>query len=169
MLFRSAALILVGVYWYGYSRGYASSAVDVQARQQESEKAVQVAHDQLIKKLADEVATHAQKQQQVASELAQSRRNHSLALSAQQSVYEQRLLQSARRAEVYRDQAEASAASCRDLASHAARLDQALEEGRGLVNEFRETLGLRDQQLMLLARQIEADRQFFAGAEGDAK
>ncbi|UWJ04310.1 putative Rz/Rzl spanin protein [Escherichia phage vB_EcoS_Uz-1] len=69
--------------------------------------------------------------------------------------------QSERRASVYKRQAEAGTLECRSLASHAARLDNSLEEGRRLVEELRATVRLRDNQLIELGKQIQADRKLF--------
>lgn len=162
------ALIVGGLYWYGYSQGYAASSAAVQAHWEQEAKAEAQHHAELVQKLTTDLAVQVQKQEQVAHELAQLRQAHAAVLSARKSAHRQRLLQSARRAEVYRDQAEAGAASCGSLASHAAQLDRALEEGRGLVDELRETLGLRDRQVRLLGQQIENDRQFFEGGAGSA-
>lgn len=70
-----------------------------------------------------------------------------------------RLRSSEDRAAIYQRQAQGGAAQCGDLASYAAQLDRALEQGRSLEREYRETLGLRDQQIILLGSQIKADRK----------
>ena len=74
-------------------------------------------------------------------------------------VYASRLQQSNKRAEIYKRQAEAGTFECRNLASHAARLDESLEQGRQLVEELRSTVRLRDSQLIELGNQIKADRK----------
>lgn len=73
--------------------------------------------------------------------------------------YSDRLLKSGKRAEVYQRQAEAGISECRSLASHAARLDSSLEQGRQLVEELGTTVRLRDRQIIELSNQIRADRK----------
>lgn len=155
--------ILVGTYAYGYARGYRAGAAEIQAQWDADKQAAREAHDELVQKLAKQEAVHASDQEQIAHDLAQARSSFDVALAGQRDVYEHRLLQSARRGQVYRDQAEASATSCRDLAGHAAELDRALEEGVGLVGELQEALGLREHQLKLLGDQILDDRRLMEG------
>lgn len=154
---------LGSTYWYGHTRGAAS----IQAQWDADKEADRISYwnmrNKLAQKLAEQEATHVAGQKQVSDELAQVREAHGVALLAQRSGYEQRLLQSSRRAQVYREQAEGSTTSCRDLAGHAAQLDRTLEEGRSLVAELRGTLGLRDQQVTLLGKQILTDRLLLAG------
>lgn len=73
--------------------------------------------------------------------------------------YTARLQQSEQRAKVYQRQAKGGATECRSLASHAARLDNSLEQGRQLVEELRATVRLRDGQIIELSNQIRADRK----------
>ncbi len=146
-----------------YVKGSETGAEKVQKLWDADKQAAREAHDELVQKLAKQEAVHATDQEHTALQLAQAREASSMALTAQRTRYEQRLLQSAHRDEVYRDQAQASPASCLDLAGHAAKLDRSLEEGRGLVRELRETLGLRDRQVILLGEQIMSDRKLFEG------
>jgi hypothetical protein len=152
-------LMLGGAFGYGYYRGHKAGTESVQAEWDADKLAARDAHDELVQQLAKQEAAHAQRQEQVAYELAQARESHDADLNALRRVYEQRLLQSTRRSQVYRDQAQAGSDSCSNLASHASELDRALEEGRGLVGELRETLGLRESQIVLLADQIRNDRK----------
>lgn len=87
--------------------------------------------------------------------------NYASELARVSSDYDSRMQQSERRATVYKRQAEAGTLECRGLASHAARLDNSLEEGRRLVEELRATVRLRDNQLIELGNQIQADRKLF--------
>lgn len=136
------------MYRVGYSRGFQ----DVQAEWEQQES-------RLATKVRELEQRHAALQEEVALEAKRVREAHQADVAAQRLVYEQRLSQSARRAEVYRVQAEAGTASAGDLAAHAARLDRALEEGRGLVRELRSALGLREDQLRLLGQQLKSDRR----------
>ena len=95
------------------------------------------------------------------SRLQTAESNYASELARVSSDYDSRMQQSERRASVYQRQAEAGAFECRSLASHAARLDNSLEEGRRLVEELRATVRLRDNQLVELGKQIQADRKLF--------
>lgn len=95
------------------------------------------------------------------SRLQTAESNYASELARVSSDYDSRMQQSERRASVYQRQAEAGAFECRSLASHAARLDNSLEEGRRLVEELRATVRLRDNQLIELGKQIQADRKLF--------
>lgn len=158
-------LVLGVVATYAYILGHHQGSVLVQAQWDTDKIAYWATHDALLRQFAKQEAAHQEQQKQVADELALARKTHAAALVEQRATYEQRLLQSARRDQAYRKQAETGAAACRDLAGHAARLDRALEEGRGLVQELRGTLGLRDRQLMLLGEQILADRRLMTEVE----
>lgn len=104
-------------------------------------------------------AIHRQQVSALQQELRDAQTSHRIELDRIAGEYAGRLLKSEQRASVYQRQAEGGAAECRSLASHAARLDASLEEGRSVVRELRATLGLRDDQLKALADQIKADRQ----------
>jgi hypothetical protein len=159
LLCSITCLILGLSCWFGYRQGMGQGMATVQAKWDADKIAQQKFQLELQEQFFEQEALYYAKQEYYAHELALLRKNHATDLSNQRTIYEQRLLQSARRSEVYQSQAEASVASCRDLASHAARLDRALEEGRGLVEEFRETLRFREQQLIFLGEQILSDRQ----------
>lgn len=73
----------------------------------------------------------------------------------------ERVRQSEARAEVYRRKAEGSPSERDSLASYAAQLDRALEEGRSLEQEYRATLEQRDRELILLGNQIQEDRKLY--------
>lgn len=85
--------------------------------------------------------------------------NHASELARISGDYDSRMLRSEKRATLYQRQAEAGTFGCRSLASHAARLDGSLEQGRRLVEELRATVRLRDDQLIQLGNQIQADRK----------
>lgn len=104
---------------------------------------------------------HATETSKLQSKIAEQVRLHEVALAAVRAEFTQRLRSSETRAGIYQRQAEAGPAQCRDLAAHAARLDRALEEGRGLVQELRLTVGQRDNAIRSLSDQIRADRKLF--------
>lgn len=92
------------------------------------------------------------------NELSKANAAHQVELATAAADYRERLRTSEARAAVYRRQAKGGTTDRGSLASHASRLDSALEEGRSLVRELRSTLGLRDRQIEALSRQIKADR-----------
>lgn len=90
--------------------------------------------------------------------LSQAQQDYSVAMAKQHAQYAIRLRSSEARNGVYNQQANAGPVECQHLASHAARLDFSLEEGRGLVRELADTVRFRDEQIKALAVQITADR-----------
>lgn len=68
------------------------------------------------------------------------------------------------RAAQYLAMSKAGAAERDRLASHAARLDSSLAEGRRVAEQLRADLVNRDQRIQLLADIIRADRTLFADA-----
>lgn len=151
-----ALLFLLGS-WI-YNTGSAHGASVVQAKWDKQQKA----NDQAIQALKDEYAskeeTHRNENRKITHELAEAQKSYEVALAKQRAEYDRRMQLSTNRATIYQRQVESGAAQCRSLASHAAELDRTLEEGRSLVRELRDTLGLRDRQLILLGSQIKADR-----------
>lgn len=104
---------------------------------------------------------HSYETGQLSARLQTAKQEYENELSAVKSDYAGRLQQSTKRADIYQRQAQAGTLECRSLASHAARLDSSLEEGRQLVAELRATVRLRDGQLIELSNQIRADRKLF--------
>ena len=99
--------------------------------------------------------TYAQKEKKLHDQIAKNSTEHSAALAAATYDYTERLRKSTNRVQAYADMSEAAADERRALANHAANLDRALEEGRYLVRELRETLGQRDREIMLLGEHIQ--------------
>lgn len=95
---------------------------------------------------------------QITKELEDHEKRTRQAVDAAVAEFAARLRTSEARAGIYRKQAEGGAAERERLASHAAELDQSLEEGRYLVRELGETIRLRDSQLRLIGQQLMADR-----------
>ncbi len=106
-------------------------------------------------------SVHQQAVTALENELDKGKQHYEKALADLDARYTQRLRIAEQRAIVYQRQATGSPADARDLASNAARLAASLEEGRQLVEEFRTTLGLREDQLRRLGALIQADRQLF--------
>lgn len=134
-------------------------AASVQVKWDEQVKEHNEAMDVLKKHYATAEEAHRTENRRISYELSEARRTHEVDLANARVDYERRLQSSSARSVVYQRQAEAGALECRDLASHASRLDSSLEEGRSLVRELRTTLGLRDRQVKALSDQINNDRE----------
>lgn len=145
------------IYFWGNSNGQFTVQKKWDAQKVEDLKAT--------KKLQDKYnalqRNHSYEVGLLTSRLQTAESNYASELARVSSDYDSRMQQSERRASVYKRQAETGTLECRNLASHAARLDNSLEEGRRLVEELRATVRLRDNQLIELGKQIQADRKLF--------
>lgn len=160
-------IILVGVVTlacaWGYTKikqsGFREGAASVQVKwdrdRKEYEEALTIVKDHYAK--AEEV--HRTENRRISNELSQVESMHKVELANAVADLQRRLLTSTSRSKIYQRQAEGGTLECRSLASHASRLDTALEEGRALEQEYRSTLGLRDRQVKLLSDQILNDRE----------
>lgn len=89
----------------------------------------------------------------------QAARTPAVADAAERLARAERLQRTAEgRAAQYRAMSQAGSAERDRLASHAARLDASLADGRRVAEQLRSTVVERDQQLQLLADVIRADR-----------
>lgn len=146
---------IYGVYNYGYGRG--ENAV-----QSEWNKEKLSRHDATKKvegKIELKEDIHAGKSQEITNELSEAKARHARTVAQLNAAYAERLRRIEERDRVYRAQSTAGAAEQARLASHAAELDRALEEGIHLVDELQATLGQREDELKLLGAQIISDRQ----------
>lgn len=152
--------VLVGIgyiYYLGSRSGEAKIqslwTKDIVARTAEIEK---------IKiKIGKDEISHRNEIQRISDDLIKSDKKHALALAAVQSEYTNRLRLSESRASAYKHLSEGGSTERDYLANHAAKLDSSLEEGRSLVRELRETLGLRDSQIINLSEIIKNDQRLF--------
>lgn len=145
------------IYFWGNSNGQSTVQKKWDAQKVEDRKATQKLQD----KYNALQRNHSYEVGLLTSRLQTAESNYANELARVSSDYDSRMQQSERRASVYKRQAEAGILECRSLASHAARLDNSLEEGRRLVEELRATVRLRDNQLIELGKQIQADRKLF--------
>lgn len=145
------------IYFWGNSNGQSTVQKKWDDQKIEDQKATQKLQD----KYNALQRNHSYEVGLLTSRLQTAESNYASELARVSSDYDSRMQQSERRASVYKRQAEAGAFECRSLASHAARLDNSLEEGRRLVEELRATVRLRDSQLIELGKQIQADRKLF--------
>lgn len=155
--------VILGLGYAVYRHGLNQGSALVRLEWEKDKAAARETYAILNEKLIEQEEAYRHRQQEITDDLVQARQQHEVSLADQRTDYEQRLLQSSRRAEVYHRQAQSGAALQRDLADHAARLDRALEEGRELVRELSATLELREHQLRLLGEQILTDRLLFEG------
>ena len=148
---------VTGVYFMGKNAG---------------ENKVELAWTQEKKKLADEVirlkdvirdkqATHQDETDRVNKELRDAKTKYEKSLSDIRLASAERLRKSETRADVYKRMSEGAESERGHLASHAAKLDRSLEEGRLLVGELQATLRQRDKELISLGSQIKNDRKLF--------
>lgn len=105
---------------------------------------------------------HLSETKRLTDELIGSNQKHDEAIATLNAGFAERLRNSEARANVYKRQAGGSSAERDNLAEHAARLDQSLEEGRRLVRELRETIGKRDAAIRALGSMILTDRNLFS-------
>ena len=145
------------IYFWGNSNGQSTVQKKWDAQKVEDLKATQKLQD----KYNALQRNHSYEVGLLTSRLQTAESNYASELARVSSDYDSRMQQSERRASVYQRQAEAGTLECRSLASHAARLDNSLEEGRRLVEELRATVRLRDSQLIEFGKQIQADRKLF--------
>lgn len=91
-------------------------------------------------------------------EIRKGKEEYEKAIADIESDYDRRMRASEDRSTTYRRWAEASASEQRNLADHAARLDQALTEGRSLVEELRGVVRQREREIKQLGTQLLLDR-----------
>ena len=162
-----ATLVIGSLIWWVSHTSYVAGQRDIQ-EQWDAERAT---YKKAIDTLRDQYATLEAKaridNQRNSDELAEKEKSHAVALVELRREYGGRLLQSDKRASYYQRLAKGGAVEQANLASHAARLDRSLEEGRRMVAELSATLRQRDDQLRAVSKQLENDRSLFM--TGDKK
>lgn len=147
------------VYDFIYDRG--ANSVQVKWDEDTEKRNLEIAR--LKQDFADREEDHRSENRRISSDLSKANLAHANAVAAVEREYDQRLRNAEQRASIYQRQAQGGAVERGDLASHASRLDAALEEGRALEQEYRATLGLRDQQLRAVSDQLLNDRALIEG------
>lgn len=161
-----AALVLVaGSLFWIYEKGVSHGESVVQAEWDKDTSLRNKAMAALQSNYDLMQASNRQTTQDLTHDLAEAKSQHAVAMANAQSDFDKRLLQSDKRASVYKRMSEAGSSECGNLASHAAELDRSLEQGRLVVTGLRETLRLRDSQLTSLGAKLLADRQLIAGTK----
>ena len=161
------AVSILGTVWYIYDAGVDSGSRQVQAKWDDEKTTYKKAMDTLRDQYATLEAKARIDNQRNSDELAEKEKSHAVALVELRREYDGRLLQSDKRASYYQRLAKGGAVEQANLASHAARLDRSLEEGRRMVAELSATLRQRDDQLRAVSKQLENDRNLFM--TGDKK
>lgn len=143
------------LYFSGVTQG--ENNINAQWQKAKAEHATEIA------RLQDEIRQkefgYRQESSRIADQLRKTEDQYEKAVADLSVERAQRLRLSTERASLYQRLSQGGSAQCRDLASHAAKLDRALEEGRGMVGELQAALGQRDHQLKLLGAQLTNDRQ----------
>ena len=147
--------LVATVYFWGSSHGQDKVQAKWDAQKVQDKKA----YDKLKGEYDVLSRQHSYEVGMLTSRLQTAQSNYASELARISSNYDSRMQQSERRAKVYERQAGGNSLGCRNLASHAAKLDASLEQGRQLVEELRATVRLRDSQLIELGNQIRADRK----------
>ena len=93
-------------------------------------------------------------------DLKNAKESHDKVINDLQRTHANRMRESEKRAAFYMQQAKGSSVEQYNLASHAARLDKSLSEGKTLAREFRQTLELRELQIESLAEELLNTRKY---------
>ena len=162
-----ATLVIGSLIWWVSHTSYVAGQRDIQ-EQWDAERAT---YKKAMDTLKDQYATLESKvridNQRNSDELAEKELSHAVILARLNSEYAGRMQLAEQRASRYQRQAKGGAVEQANLASHAARLDRSLEEGRRMVAELSATLRQRDDQLRAVSKQLENDRSLFM--TGDKK
>lgn len=151
-------LVIFALSYGGFKCGQKLTEAEFQITQTKERLATYQEYAALLRALEKREREHEKAVLELKNETIRAQELFETTLHNYRSTYELRLRASEQRSEVYRNQAQSGATACRNLADHAARLDRTIEEGRAVVREFGETLRLRDQQLVILGKQIHTDR-----------
>ena len=144
---------------YLYNKGYSKGEEFVQSLWNKDKVARDAAIKSAEKNYQDLKDSHSKESRDLELAFKKEKIKYEEALNIARTDYTNRLRSSETRSAIYKRQAEAGSAQCGDLANHTTELDRTLEEGRGLVREFRETLRQRDREVELLLSQIKLDRR----------
>lgn len=163
-----AALMLAvgGLGWAVYDRGYDSGESHVQTKWDTAKLAQANEIIRLKGVIAQMEVIHHNETTRITDELFKANEAYTAAVVALNVRYVTRLLDSEKRAAIYQRMSEAGPAEQERLASHAAKLDRSLEEGRRLVEELRSTVEQRESQLKLLGEQLITDRKLMGNPDG---
>ena len=160
-------LVIGSLIWWVSHTSYVAGQRDIQEQWDADRATYKKAMDTLRDQYATLEAKARIDNQRNSDEFAEKEKSHAVALVELRREYDGRLLQSDKRASYYQRLAKGGAVEQANLASHAARLDRSLEEGRRMVAELSATLRQRDEQLRAVSTQLKNDRSLFM--TGDKK
>ena len=154
-----SALLLIGTAVYLYSHGKDAGVTETKTEWALDTARREAAINELRLKYSRLQVESTQENTRISDDLIHAREQARADLDAAAVAHGKRLLVSQERGAVYQRLAEAGPTERTGLASHAAKLDRALEEGRSVVAELGITLGQREEELKLLGAQITSDRK----------
>lgn len=141
-----------------WDAGFDSGSQSVQFKWNADTQARSKAMDALQDKYANLEAQLRIENQRNSDELAEKETAHAVTLARLNAEYAGRMQLAEQRANRYQRKAKGGTVEQADLASHAAKLDRAVEEGRQLVAQLATTLRQRDDQLRAVSQQLINDR-----------
>lgn len=150
---------LAVLFLYGYTLGSQKQKDIYEKREKELNHQIALMKEDYRKKVEE----HAKNQRQLLQDIEDTKREHEDFIADLRDEFSDRMLQSEKRGNIYRARAESAGAECRQLAEHAARLDQSLTEGRELVKEFRADLEQCRVSAHIFTDIIMNDRNHFDG------
>lgn len=153
-------LIICGLYHLAYTAGYNSCNTEFLAyKQAQTAKVLELEtqYNEQEKKYQTET-------QALVQQISKSTEDFNKQLTNLKQSYADKLQQSEQRANLYKQMSDGSNNSRNNLATHTARLDRIIVEGRQLVAELRATIELRDQQLNQCGEQLKLMENAYAGS-----
>jgi len=121
-----------------------------------------IAYASAVTQNSEKQTAHAESTQGAVHEFQQSKPARDDALRSELGRSERLRVEADRRAATYRATAQANEAACRGLADRLETFDRHIVEGVEVVAGLRADLGRRDAEVVLLRRQLDADRALLA-------
>ena len=146
---------LAGTYYVGKNAG--ENKVNLAWAKEKKELSDEVTR--LNIKIKDDLFIYMNDVKENTKQLRDAKANYEKSLTDLRTASLVRVQQSEKRADVYKRMSEGAESERGSLASHAAKLDRSLEEGRLLVAELQATIRQRDSELISLGSQILTDRK----------
>lgn len=138
-----------------------------------NEKFISYKQTQIIKtlelenKYREQEKVYTEKTQSLVQQISESQESFTEQLNAIEQSYSNKLLESERRANLYKQMSSSSNNSSISLADYTARLDRTIVQGRQLVKELRATIELRDRQLKQCGEQLKLMEKAYARADAE--
>lgn len=122
---------------------------------------------ELENKYREQEKVYTEKTQSLVQQISESQESFTKQLTAIEQSYSNKLLESERRANLYKQMSSSSNDSSISLADYTARLDRTIVQGRQLVKELRATIELRNQQLKQCGEQLKLMEKAYARADAE--